>query len=141
MSTANQRVFDVALTHIRTQKRKSVDKEGNCVYRASNGDRCAFSPCIEHYDESLEGQNPSYLIEDIPHVLFEWAKEADPDLCEEIQDAHDLVSDPFMEYFEKEMAKIAKEWGLIYRKPNTGRVIKTAKIPIITNTQIPLVTV
>ena len=114
---ATQRVFDEALKHIRKQGRPSVNQNG-CAYRSSIGLGCAFAPAIRTYHKVMESQSARALLRHYALALHKWARRADPDICGQIQNAHDdsCNSRDFMADFEAEMALIAKRYGLKYTK-------------------------
>ena len=52
-----QEVFDKAAKHLLTQGKRSVDSEGGCLYRGTDGSMCAVGCLIsdEAYSAELEG--------------------------------------------------------------------------------------
>jgi hypothetical protein len=54
-----QEVFDTVVTHLRNQKVKSMNDEGECLYRGPNGLMCAVGCLIpdDQYDPNMEN-NP-----------------------------------------------------------------------------------
>lgn len=67
-----QEVFDKVATHLLTQKRQAWDEQTNgCVYRASNGDKCAIGCLIpdQFYSPEFEQLFLENLAERYPSLL------------------------------------------------------------------------
>jgi len=63
LSLSNQEIFDKAVTHLHTQGKRSVNEEGDCLYRNADGLKCVAGIFIpdEKYHPEMEGK-PSHLI-------------------------------------------------------------------------------
>ncbi len=122
MKEANQAVFDAALKHIRAQGEPCLSSKVDgrehrqCMYRSPTGLQCAFGPCIENYDESIEGDSARDIIDDENYRLYPWARDVNSDLAATVQSAHDRASDSpdFMAKFESSMRYIAETFGVTY---------------------------
>lgn len=118
---ANQRVFDAALGHIRQQGEQCYDEDQHdCAYRR-DGQMCAFGPCIEKYNERMEGYGAKDLYNrGSKENLYEWARDCDPKLASKIQFCHDIWLDKmdisFIDFFENGMLELAKEYNLEYKR-------------------------
>lgn len=55
-----QEAFDVVCEHLLTQKERSTNLEGECMYRGIHGRKCALGALIsdESYNYELEGYGP-----------------------------------------------------------------------------------
>ena len=77
-----QQVFEQVAIHLLTQKAKSINQDGNCVYKNENGLKCAAG-CLIHDDEynsnwedivwgyiasEMEIENHRYLIDDLQTI-------------------------------------------------------------------------
>lgn len=94
-----QDMFDTIVMHLRWQGRKSLNQNGNCVYRGDDGDKCAVGCLIPDYlyRTSLEsvscleiGENNEYAaLKD--YLLDDWDQDVDDCLCflREMQIIHD----------------------------------------------------
>lgn len=94
---ATQRLMDEAIAQMDKQGCPSLDSayDGQCSYRTKrNGEEvmCAFGPAIEEYNECLEEQAASDLLQDSRDRLHEWARAASPALADRIQQCHDQAA-------------------------------------------------
>jgi hypothetical protein len=112
----NQKLFDMALNHIRKQGVPSFDPGvHSCRYR--HGELgCAFRPAIKDYHKSMEGDGASFLMEVEQDRLYKWVLKCNPLLADTIQSAHDDASelDDFLNSFERNMKETAEGFGLKY---------------------------
>lgn len=105
----NQETFDIVVTALRAQGRKSVDAHGGCMYRGPNGLKCAaghlipdslYSPEMEH---KIASNHTKMLIE-LGH---------DPWFVNALQAAHDNAeSDDFVNRFLARARLLALKYGL-----------------------------
>lgn len=144
IAMSNQAVFDAALTHIRKQRCQSLNGDAACMYRGDNDTSCAFAPCIEKYDKKMENSSALYffcLVDEFDQpasltgkplrlkLLFDWARDATEELCEDVQDCHDRLlyvrgeSMEFMASFELKMSGVAEKWDLNYEKEKIATVV------------------
>lgn len=45
-----QEIFDKVVNHLRKQGHRSLSEDGRCLYRGSNGDKCAIGCIISDED-------------------------------------------------------------------------------------------
>jgi len=101
----NQEVFNIVVQHLRKQNRKSLNANGNCVYRNDRGDKCAIGILIPDasYTEGMEGQPfDRYFTE-----VKSW--ECDVSLLDELQCIHD---DFPIEEWESQFEAVAEAYQL-----------------------------
>jgi len=124
---AKQRLFDKALKHIRNQGCQSKAGALDCKYKQGNLG-CAFAPAIRQYDATMEGEQASDLIRDMPDNLYKWVLDVDLEFADQVQYAHDdyiyidtLTKEEndarFMECFEKNMKELSIKFHLVYSQP------------------------
>lgn len=91
---SNQEAFDIVYRHLLTQNIKAMEpaENGMCVYRGSNGTKCAVGVLIpdELYSESMEGEGYEGLMQ-ISEVS-EYFEFINPDILIELQKVHDDYS-------------------------------------------------
>lgn len=82
-----QQTFDIVSRHLIRQNAKSRDGKGDCLYRDSNGNRCAAGCLIpdDRYSANLDGNTVyaskiEYLFVDLGH---------DIDILKDLQEIHD----------------------------------------------------
>lgn len=82
-----QEIFDTVARHLFKQGHPAVE-DGSCLYRASNGDRCAAGVLItdRYYDPKMEGQATLAIAKQFD--LPKWFK-ANQELIEALQYIHD----------------------------------------------------
>lgn len=125
MKDLKQKLFDVALNHIREQGRPSIDKCGECVYQGEDGKSCAFAPAIKTYRKAMEFNSASTLLVNFSEDLVEWVRPIDLDFANKIQLCHDdhanynSDDDKFLADFESSMESLAEKEGLDYEKPES----------------------
>ena len=133
-----QQVFDKVLFALRAQGRAAVDSNNKCVYRAPNGDKCAFGHLIpdELYRprmETLSARGVLGISNACDEVVINYRKYHNdemtklrqmfnsniPDkLYSSLQSAHDSVlKSEGIEEWEKEMQRIAEHYELNYTAP------------------------
>ena len=85
----NQEVYDKVKAHLLSQNRKSLDDDGQCVYRGENGAMCAVGVLIpdDMYLPSMEGDACS--ADDMLLVLKQLG--IDYRLARSLQNVHDNV--------------------------------------------------
>lgn len=132
-----QQVFDKVLTHLRKQGHAAVSGSA-CVYRAFNGDMCAFGCLIpdELYAPVMEGISASVLLDQTEWNSAESARYRDTlpghdarlralfsanvpiALISELQCAHDgALKNYGMSRWEKDIREIAERYALNYTTP------------------------
>lgn len=132
-----QQVFNKVLTHLRKQGHAAVNGSA-CVYRAPNGDMCAFGCLIpdELYAPVMEGISASVLMKQTEWNSAESARYHNTlpghdarlralfddsvriALISELQRAHDgALKNYGMPRWEKEMREIAERYALSYTAP------------------------
>lgn len=121
-----QPVFDRILAHLRKQGHAATTL-GSCVYRATNGDKCAVGCLIpEHlYHPGMEGKGSHLLMSTSPelvkHLNDEFGLDADQSsdlgtLLAKWQGFHDQWEGEV--YVLEQWASVqAKDWGLVYTPP------------------------
>jgi hypothetical protein len=88
----SQEIFDKVKAHLLKQNKQSLDDDGSCRYRNSDGTRCAVGIFIDDnwYSESLEGKDcQSTLVTDVLKKLKFSSKQIC--LLSSLQDIHDCV--------------------------------------------------
>ena len=104
----NQEAFDIMVNHLRKQNKKAVkidiDGTTKCVYRGSNGLKCAIGCLIpdDEYSPLIERKGVRSLV--IPTL-----RNLDREFLAEMQETHDFYSP---EDWEKRFRYIAKEYHL-----------------------------
>jgi len=100
----NQEVFNIVVQHMRKQNRKSLDANGNCVYRNDRGDKCALGILIPDalYSEGMEGQPFNAFCN-----IKAW--ECDMSLLDELQCIHD---DFRVDEWESQFEAVAEAYQL-----------------------------
>ena len=74
-----QEIFDKIYLHLIEQGRKSIDSDGQCMYRSPDGDKCAIGCLIpdELYTPELEGNGANMpIIVDVLRKIY-------PDMTDE----------------------------------------------------------
>lgn len=92
MNLNGQLIFDIVATHLLTQKAKSVNKYGACMYRGLNGLKCAAGALIsdEEYDPKMENMGISGVIS---RFGLYWNMDyADQHFVSRLQHIHDLYA-------------------------------------------------
>jgi hypothetical protein len=51
MSDRRQQIFDACAVHLLTQKQKSINSSGNCIYFGPNGLKCGAAPLLNELAE------------------------------------------------------------------------------------------
>ncbi len=106
----NQELFDRVATHLLTQGKRSVVREGceeECRYRDLDGLKCAIGCLIpdDMYSENLEGKNPGN-IEVIKATGISYDQVS---LAKRLQAIHDSYQP---KYWRTELREIAAAWGI-----------------------------
>jgi hypothetical protein len=118
MKMNHQEIFNKVLDALRKQGHASINKNGSCMYRAENGDRCAVGHLIsdEAYSPELEGRRAS--TSPVQSALASSGVPTDFDtikLLMELQFAHDRSLKEYgMSKFESRMSDIAIRFSLNY---------------------------
>ena len=100
-----QETFDKVVNQLRRQNVKALGNYGLCVYRSSNGRKCAVGCLIsdDRYSPSLEGQSLEVeFANELKAILEEEGH--DLNLVRQLQAIHDRV---FIHHWEAEFAKLA----------------------------------
>ena len=87
----NQEIFNKAYIGLASQGfEQSTDEDGTCLYRSTDGKKCAIGWCIsdKDYDPSMEGKPSDFL----PIALF--GEEVDHNFLNGLQVTHDENCDP-----------------------------------------------
>lgn len=105
-----QEVFDTVYHHLLTQKQKSVDDDGVCLYRGPHGTKCAAGVLIkdELYKHVFEGESAANV--GVRAALADSG--VDPDdinLVVHLQEMHDEY---YPDEWPEELASIASLYGL-----------------------------
>lgn len=115
---SNQGIFDAIVTHLRKQGRKAQNVMGDCLYRAPNGDECAFGCIISDdvYRPRMENISASTLL--MPACL-DYVKGLAvyapfEELITRMQDVHDKCAPP---EWERCWADLARASSLTYTPP------------------------
>jgi hypothetical protein len=114
-----QKTFDTMCEHLYKQGKQSMEDE-HCVYRASDGSRCAFGCLIsdEDYDEILEGNTCSMLVQQ-KRVEFDNIETAM--MCRIVQRIHDIYivdDEGWIDYLNRNLANVAFDFGLKFYRDN-----------------------
>lgn len=124
---AFQATFDHVLQHMRKQRKRSM-KDDQCAYRGESGTMCAVGCLLPDYayNSIIEGLPVSRL----PYYMLECIGATSPShvrLLGDLQQAHDGTTsyqaamgsyyEWTMATFEKRMASVAQQWGLVYTPP------------------------
>lgn len=107
----SQEAFDIVVKHLIKQNKKS-DYYGQCVYRSSEGLKCAIGCLIpdKMYSSNLETKNiGAILIEN--DEIKELLKGINEQLLYSLQSIHDSV-EPFM--WKNSLYRLAKEYHLTW---------------------------
>lgn len=85
-----QQIFDKVTHHLYTQRRRAITDDGLCLYRAPNGDKCAIGCLIsdDQYEDWMDATTPGVC--NFTSILFRLGIGEHCDLCQLLQDAHDL---------------------------------------------------
>lgn len=108
-----QEVFEVGCDHLLTQNRKSDNPSGSCLYNGQGDICCAAAPFINSYDESMEGQDWSILVENNEQPINH------ANLICELQRIHDCV---YIEDWPRNLQRVASIFGLKRTKLLTERL-------------------
>jgi len=113
----DQEIFDKVVNHLRKQGAQATNNDGECLYRAPNGRKCAFG-CLmtdEEYKSEWEGVISNEIIKTelslnrfLPHTY----------LIHELQYIHDEVE---FNHWEESFKNCAEGFGLEY-KPKASEV-------------------
>jgi hypothetical protein len=109
----DQEIFDKVVNHLRKQGGKAVNDDGECLYRAPHGKKCAFG-CLmtdEEYTGRWEFRTARYLI-DTEESLQRFAPHKE--LIYTLQKIHDATSYGVYKWEEK-FKKCAEKFGLEYK--------------------------
>lgn len=112
----HQEVFDHVVNHLLTQNAQSLRDDGNndvCVYRASNGLKCAIGALIpdSSYDHRIETSTISEVSSRFDHRFGEYDHQIDSPLLHALQRIHD--QEPISDW-ETALRRLAVEHGLIW---------------------------
>ena len=111
----NQELFDKVVAHARTQREKSINEEGTCLYRGPRGLKCFIGALIpdDKYTPKLEGKSAGG-----PTVGETWGLNLEvpgqKDLAYLLQKIHDLR--PIVDW-EDEFRCLATNFNLTYTQP------------------------
>lgn len=106
-----QKVFDTVASHLLTQHRKSMNKNGMCMYRGPSGTRCAIGVLIsdKQYVPEFEGK-------DVPHLVgavHGWDLDTwDEEFLADLQEIHDGAN---AKQWRKRLKLFASRWDIAYR--------------------------
>jgi hypothetical protein len=109
-----QETFDTVVSHLRRQNAKAVGNYGLCVYRSTNGRKCAVGCLIpdDKYSPSLEGHSLEVEFQnELKAILAEEGH--DLDLVRQLQVIHDRV---FIHHWETEFEKLGRSRRLQYHR-------------------------
>lgn len=83
-----QEIFDTVTDHLRSQGRRSVNEEGDCMYRGPDGLMCAVGCLLT--DDEVEDINEGWAVDQI--ILPERLKNHS-ELLYALQQAHDEIQE------------------------------------------------
>lgn len=122
-----QSVFDSIVAHLRAQGCKSLDADGNCMYRGLNGTKCAAGILIpdEAYFPWMEGKGFQPIVADyaydhrttaderiiVRNALRMYDRTEYSNIVYEMQTLHDKTE---VESWEEGFASIANRYALTY---------------------------
>lgn len=107
---SQQEVFDLVVNHLREQGCKSIGENGVCLYRGSNGTKCAVGVLIPDNLYILEMEGKS-ILELKTKYYYLRPRLYHSKLLMELQRVHDDYS---TEEWEKRFEEVAKEFNLEY---------------------------
>ena len=100
------------------------------MYQGPDDKSCAFAPAIEAYDEDMERQPASVLLDEFNENLYAWAQDCDHGFASAIQRCHDRNAAPdngcespgydespgstFVERFQHAARELAEQHDLVY---------------------------
>jgi hypothetical protein len=125
-----QEIFDTVVAHLRQQRCKAVDVDGNCRYRTEDGKKCAVGCLIQddEYYEWMEGSQIGNLfvatrtisaLKPLRERLF---SEDNLPLLHALQKAHDQ---DYVYEWEADFQEIASQFGLQYTSDGTLDAIRS----------------
>lgn len=120
-----QATFDKVALHLLNQGMKSVNDNGDCMYRGGNGRSCAIGCLItdDVYNDSVEGETSrsigvlNMLYQSNPAII---GIDQVHDLIEDLQRLHDNASASSWEFY---LIGIAKKYGL-----NTYSIVRNLNV-------------
>jgi hypothetical protein len=123
---SEQEVFDLAVTHLRTQGRRSIvtalSGRDHCAYRGSDGLKCAIGVMIpdELYSPDMEGASLalSLIVDTLPPAVQKMSME----YLHALQMCHDAPRawrprGGFSAHGEKLLRRVAHRYQLVYTPP------------------------
>jgi len=126
-----QEIFDKVVQHARTQGRKSLTADGECVYRSPDGYKCFIGALIPDavYVPKMEGIAAGALVEFYPTTYYLFAG-IDSNSLSTLQEIHDTL---VVEVWEAAFEDFASEHNLTYAEPSNSCLTTGASPrPIIT---------
>lgn len=109
---SKQETFDIVVSHLRKQGRRSIGVNGKCAYRSADGCQCAVGCLIpdDKYEAWMEGFSVyEHRIRDLIESLGH-----DASLCDSLQTIHDGYG---VDLWESRFKAIAKDHDLAYTEP------------------------
>lgn len=117
---SRQTVFNRALSHLRTQGKKSVGHIG-CAYRGDDGMKCAIGIFIpdSKYDYSMEDNTVdcTCVFDALPKTVSRTGERFLSNIQGRLHD--DIADYCFKESLEKAAIELAASYGLKYSAPET----------------------
>jgi hypothetical protein len=110
-----QAVFNFVAAHLLSQRRRAVNHEGQCQYRARDGSMCAVGCLIPgaYCHPAMEGHYVSDLAADLHSMMFGWRLGRfllrHAALVDELQRVHDRSEPPT---WRRQLVKVALRYGL-----------------------------
>lgn len=115
---SRQTVFNRALSHLRTQGKKSVGHIG-CAYRGDDGMKCAIGIFIpdSKYDYDMENNTVdcACVFDVLPKTVSRTGARFLSDIQSYLHD--EIVDDRFQESLEQSAIRLAAVYGLKYSAP------------------------
>lgn len=116
-----QEIYNIVAAHLlkqgrKAQRQRTCDESMMCVYRADNGDRCAFGILLPDnlYTPKMEGVSAASLCEEYPAIrqhLFgiEYTPGQDGNFVNALQHVHDGFH---VKDWPEQLEHLARQWGL-----------------------------
>lgn len=69
IQATKQETFDFIVDHLLTQRKRSIDNFGNCVFRSREGSLCAIGALMRKHHRFLEGVNAKGIVSTRPDLF------------------------------------------------------------------------
>lgn len=106
----NRELFDKVVAHLRAQNAKAQNQNYACMYRATDGKKCAVGCLIldKHYSPDLEGKGIWWLaVQD--SLRASGVADSQVELVQSLQNVHDNFQ---VGQWPSELARVAAQYNL-----------------------------